>query len=100
MTAQAALTEIHDVAAGRKDRDVCALSCLTKIEELARQAGDLGPAILRAARSSHDATACMAAVAAVCALANHRGVIGSLTNAQLREIAAMDPGPAVEIGAA
>jgi hypothetical protein len=59
------LAEIEAIAAGRIDRDVCALSCLTKIEELSRHAGELGPAIYRACRSTPDATAAMKAVAAL-----------------------------------
>jgi hypothetical protein len=62
-TTTEALTEIEAVASGRIDRDVCALSCLTKIEELSRHAGELGPAIYRAARSTPDATKAMAAIA-------------------------------------
>jgi hypothetical protein len=62
-TTEYALTEIHAVADRRVDRDVCALSCLTKIEELSRHAGELGPAIYRACRSTPDATAAMKAVA-------------------------------------
>jgi hypothetical protein len=69
MTAQDALTEIEAVAAGRIDRDVCALSCLTKIEELSAFAGELGPAIYRASRSTPDATRAMKAIAALCAQA-------------------------------
>jgi hypothetical protein len=69
MTAQDALTEIEAVAAGRIDRDVCALSCLTKIEELSAFAGELGPAIYRASRSTPDATKAMKAIAALCAQA-------------------------------
>jgi hypothetical protein len=72
MTTAEVLTEIHDVAARRIDRDVCALSCLTKIEELSASAGDLGPAIYRASRSTRDATAAMKAVAALFADASVR----------------------------
>jgi hypothetical protein len=71
-TTTEALTEIEAVASGRIDRDVCALSCLTKIEELSASAGDLGPAIYRACRSSHDATKAMKAVAALFATSSER----------------------------
>ena len=67
MTTHDALTEIEQVASRKRDCDMTALSCLTKIETLARHAGSAAPAILRAARSSNDATECMKAVAAVCA---------------------------------
>jgi hypothetical protein len=69
MTAQDALTEIEAVASRRIDRDVTALSCLSKIEELSVLAGELGPAIYRASRSTPDATKAMKAVAALCAQA-------------------------------
>jgi hypothetical protein len=71
-TTTEALTEIEAVASGRIDRDVCALSCLTKIEELSAYAGELGPAIYRASRSTRDATAAMKAVAALFATASER----------------------------
>jgi len=66
-TPSEALSEIHDVAARRRDNDMNDRAKLTKIETLARHAGSAAPAILRAARSSNDATECMKAVAAVCA---------------------------------
>jgi hypothetical protein len=68
-TTTEALTEIEAVASRRKDCDVTALSCLTKIEELSAFAGELGPAIYHASRSTPDATKAMKAVAALCAQA-------------------------------
>jgi hypothetical protein len=61
-TTEYALAEIEAVAK-HGDRYMTALSCLTKIEELSRHAGELGPAIYRACRSTPDATAAMKAVA-------------------------------------
>jgi hypothetical protein len=66
------LAEICEVASNKRDNDMTCLSKLTKIEELSAFAGELGPAIYRASRSTPDATKAMKAVAALFANTSER----------------------------